>query len=65
MKNQKQLIIEHLRDKDTLTTKEAQALYRIDRLAARIHELKALGHVITMQLKRDRTGKSYASYSLA
>jgi len=38
--------------------------YSCMRLAARIKDLRDLGHIITTTMKTDATGTRYASYSL-
>ena len=41
---------------------EAQALYRVTRLSARIGELRDDGHKIVSIVKKDLTGKKYVKY---
>lgn len=57
-------ILNHFKSETSITPLIALGLYGIFRLAARIYELKALGHKITTGLKYDANGKSYAEYSL-
>ena len=65
-------ILDHLRSKDPitgstcgLTPYEALGLYRCQRLAARICNLRDAGHMITSIRKTDKTGKKYAKYYLS
>lgn len=69
---QLQQILSHLhstdratRDTMGLSPLEALGLYRVQRLAARICDLRDIGHEITSIRKKDRTGKTYARYYLA
>jgi hypothetical protein len=68
---QHDLILNHLRSRDpktgtrrTISQHEARDLYRIERLAARICELRDRGYMIIDERKRDVTGRAYARYSL-
>ena len=61
---QKEMILSHLKSGYSLTPLEALDCYRIFRLAARIWEMKAAGIDIKTEVKRDRTGKQYAVYTL-
>jgi hypothetical protein len=63
-KEQNDRILAHLLAGKTITQLEAFGVYRIFRLAARIHELKAKGHKIVTTMRQDETGKQYAEYSL-
>jgi hypothetical protein len=58
------LILNHLLDKETITSVEAQALYRCRSLSKRISELKSEGWTINSVLKTDVTGQRYARYQL-
>lgn len=69
MPTQKQQVLKHLQSVDKLTQDtrglthyEAQALYRVTRLSARIGELRDDGHKITSIVKKDLTGKKYVKY---
>lgn len=63
-------VLRHLRTGKHITALEAQSLYRVFRLAARIFELRAKlvkegdTHEIATTVVRDSTGKPYARYSL-
>jgi hypothetical protein len=63
--SQKQLILQHLREKGSITSLEAIGVYRIYRLQARIDELRDQGYEIKTEMHRDVTGKRYARYCLA
>lgn len=65
-KSQKQLILEYLRRRGSITADEAQAFCgNCHRLAARISELRADGHnIITDNKKSDGTPVNYAIYRL-
>lgn len=62
--NQKELLLQHLRDNSHVTQLEAMALYRIFNLKARIEELRKEGVVIHTDMRKDATGKRYARYTL-
>lgn len=57
-------ILAHLESGQTITPIEALELYRCFRLAARIADLKALGHNILTEMVESPEGKRYARYSL-
>jgi len=63
---QASIVLAHLETKpdEGLSPVEAVSLYRIQRLAARIFDLKQSGHPIRMELRKDLTGKTYARYFL-
>ncbi len=64
--SQNDMILAALKQGRALTLKEAWDDFECGRLAARIHELKALGHDIIAEDVHDRrTGKRYARYKLA
>lgn len=72
--SQKYLIIEHLNYKGSITQVEAETVYKIRRLSARISEINAdysLGKngsyitTITRSMKKDMMGQKYARYSYA
>ena len=62
--SQKEMILNHLQNKGSISALEALSLYRINRLAARVEELRRSGHDIETQMKIDITGKRYARYRL-
>jgi hypothetical protein len=64
-KQQSDRILSHLLAGKSITQLEAFGVYRIFRLAARIHELKSKGHKIVTTMRIDETGKQYAEYRLA
>ena len=64
--SQNDLILEHLQVLGTITPLEALKDYGCLRLGARIHDLKAKGHHITMDLiEVGDYGKRVAQYALA
>lgn len=62
--SQKQTVLDHLLAGKTLTPMKARQVYRIERLAARIFELKKEGHNIVCTVKTDEAGKDYAEYRI-
>jgi hypothetical protein len=65
--NQRRQILAHLKKHGTITSKQGSSLYGIDRTAARIFDLKEMGHEIqtVMIAVRGRCGKAHvARYSL-
>ena len=62
--SQKLMILNHLESKGSISALEALSLYRINRLAARVEELRKSGHDIETEMKTDMTGKRYARYRL-
>lgn len=62
--SQKQTVLDHLLAGKTLTPLKARAVFRIERLAARIHELKKDGVNITTTVKTDESGRDYAEYRI-
>lgn len=64
-KSHLEIIVDHLKKHKTLTNLEAIGVYRIFNIRGRISDLRKAGHNIITTMKKDATGKSYASYSLA
>ncbi len=62
--SQKQLILKHLTTGRNLSQHAARELYRVERLAARITELKDDGHDIVTISAQDVTGRRYSLYRL-
>lgn len=56
------LALLRLRGADGVTPAEARAAIACDRLAARVHELKALGFDIETYRERSAAGATYARY---
>lgn len=54
----------HLKAHGTITPMEALMVYKITRLAARIHELRADGLPIVSRIKKDAMGARYTEYRL-
>ena len=63
-KPQEDVVLAHLLKGRSITQLEALGLYRVFRLAARVHRLRGRGHDIVTTMKEDLTGKPYASYRL-
>jgi len=57
-------VLEHLMTKGSISQVEAEAVYKIRRLASRIHELKNDGWNVGRMLKQDAMGQKYARYFL-
>ena len=58
---QNQLVFEHLR-RASITSRQALDLYGVFRLAARIYDLRQMGHeIITLRIENE-FGNSYAEY---
>jgi len=69
MKSQNELILNHLKKGNSITQSYAATHFRCWRLAARICDLRRLGHNIvtdTKKLRSKRTGRmvQYAVYSM-
>lgn len=60
---QAQIVVDHLTNNPHLTSLQAEGVYRIRRLAARISELKKAGYDIEKSMKVDATGQRYTRYS--
>jgi hypothetical protein len=65
--NQKQLIINHcvVAKDHSISPLEAKSLYRIERLAARIKDLKNDGYNFIANRRYDPTGRPYTRYTFA
>ena len=63
--SQKVLIKRHMEKCGSITQLEATELYRVHRLASRIHDLRKDGVLLVATTKQDVTGRPYSSYSLA
>lgn len=65
MDTQNKMILHHLRTQRSLTPMHALEFYGCFRLAARIHDLRELGHHIEMNLVVDeRLGTRFGEYTL-
>ena len=62
--SQKDMIRNHLVDVGDISTAEANTVYSITRLAARIGELRNEGLDIETVMHQDRRGRSFARYYL-
>jgi hypothetical protein len=64
LSGQKHTIFEHLKIRGSISQVEAQEVYRIRRLAARISEMKSDGYPIMTVMKKDLSNQKYAKYYL-
>ena len=65
MDTQNKMILHHLRTQRRITPMHALEFYGCFRLAARIHDLKELGHHIeTKMVVDERTGTRFGEYTL-
>jgi hypothetical protein len=64
-RNQNSDVLKHLIKRGNLSQYEANSLYRVTRLASRVHEIKQHGIGITAETRHDLTGKRYVRYFLA
>jgi len=62
---QQEQILGHMQTRGEIDPMVALNEYGCFRLAARIADLKKLGHKIDTQMQGSRLGKRYATYSLA
>lgn len=61
---QKRAILKHLEEGKTITAAQAMRLFRCERLAARIRELRQDGYNIITETLTTRSGKRIGEYSL-
>ena len=62
---QNEIILNHIKERGSITSMEAFAEYNITRLSGRIHELRAKGYKITTDYeKAKKNGAMYAVYRL-
>ena len=62
--SQSEAILAHLQSGESLTPIQALLLFGSNRLAARVYELRQLGHNIQKTTARTRSGKNVAKYTL-
>lgn len=62
--SQRTAVLKHLRDHGSLSSVEAEAVYKIRRLASRIDELRQDGHPIASVCRKDAVGQRYVKYAL-
>ena len=62
---QEELVLWHLQEHGPLTGRAALDLYRVHDLPKRVSVLRAEGHHIERDLRRDDTGSRHATYKLA
>lgn len=64
MEAQERMILNHMREHKSITALEALNEYRCFRLAARINDLRKLGHNIITEMVETEYGKRVAEYYL-
>ena len=62
--SQNEKILDHLKTVGSISGLEAVDLYRVRSLPRRIADLRALGHNVLSEWRRDRLGQRYTRYSL-
>lgn len=62
--SQNQTVLDHLLAGKTLTPAKARQVYQIERLAARVFDLKKAGHNIITTVREDERGREYAEYRI-
>ena len=63
VKSQNDMILNHLKRYRSITFKQSLPSYGVARLAARIYDLKCMGHEIHSEIKTEN-GKRFAEYTL-
>lgn len=61
---QTEKLLSHLQKHGPISPLKARHVYKIERLASRMHDLRRMGHDIVVEQRRDPTGSRYAEYSL-
>ena len=61
---QNETILNHIKERGSITSMEAFAEYSITRLSGRIHELREQGYKITTSREKAKNGAMYAVYRL-
>jgi hypothetical protein len=62
MPTQREMLIEHFRNNETLSVMEAHTVYKIRSLPRRIMDLKDMGYEIEHERRTDATGQRYMRY---
>ena len=62
MTGQTTTVLRHLHHRGSISPMEALITYGIMRLAARIYDLRLMGHNIVTHIKQDEGGHRYARY---
>jgi hypothetical protein len=62
--SQNQQVLQHLKAVGNISGLEAADLYRVRDLPKRISELRAAGHEISGEVRRDHLGQRYMRYSV-
>ena len=64
MPNQRELLIHHFTQTDTISGVEAASIYKIRSLPRRILDLKEIGYEFRDEWRKDPTGQRYKRYTL-
>lgn len=64
LRSQTDTVLAHLKEVGTISPMEGLIVYKITRLAARIHELRRAGYNILSRRSRDLAGARYVRYEL-
>ena len=62
MPTQREMLIEHFRNNETLSVMEANTVYKIRSLPRRIMDLKDMGYEFEHERRTDATGQRYMRY---
>ena len=62
MPTQREMLIEHFRNTETLSVMEAHTVYKIRSLPRRIMDLKDMGYEFEHERRTDATGQRYMRY---
>ncbi len=62
MASQKEQLMEHFRNNETLSVMEAHTVYKIRSLPRRIMDLKVMGYKFDHERRTDATGQRYMRY---
>lgn len=62
---QTQTVLNYLKQGKSISPLRAMGVFKITRLASRIHDLQREGHKITRTMRRDEAGSRYTEYKLA
>ena len=62
MPTQREMLIEHFRNNETLSVMEAHTVYKIRSLPRRIMDLKEMGYQFDHERRTDATGQRYMRY---
>ena len=65
MKPQTKMVLRHLREHGSITSREALRAYGCDRLAARVWEVRQAGYRVEKTMEAQQDGAHFARYFLA